>query len=230
MGAEGGQRRRVDCRAGGAVQTSVRQASQGCGRGDRDWRRRAGQDRRRGACDGKDEKLAPALYEHWSVEAANEPVDGGILLRALKEAIQRYVFISDDQAIAVTSWIVFSWLHEHEGAVTHSPILYVTSAEKDSGKSTLLGVVNFLARRSLQSVDISGPALFRSITKWQPTFIVDEADDALTNNPDLRSVINSGRTRGQGVIRCHPDTHEPELFSTFAPKVVAMKGRNLPDT
>jgi hypothetical protein len=178
----------------------------------------------------KDEKLAPALFEHWNVEAANEPVDGGILLRALKEAIQRYVFMIVDQAVAVTLWIVFSWLHEHEGAVTHSPILYVTSAEKDSGKSTLLGVVNFLARRSLQSVDISGPALFRSITKWQPTFIVDEADDALANNPDLRSVINSGWTRGQGVIRCHPDTHEPELFSTFAPKVVAMKGRNLPDT
>jgi hypothetical protein len=90
--------------------------------------------------------------------------------------------------------------------------------------------VNFLARRSLQSVDISGPALFRSIAKWQPTLIVDEADDALADNPDLRSVINSGWTRGQGVIRCHPDSHEPELFSTFAPKVVAMKGRNLPDT
>jgi hypothetical protein len=87
-----------------------------------------------------------------------------------------------------------------------------------------------VARRPLQSVDISGPALFRSITKWQPTLIVDEADDTLADNPDLRSVINSGWTRGQGVIRCHPDTHEPELFSTFAPKIVAMKGRNLPDT
>src|SRR5262249_53927701 len=157
-------------------------------------------------------------------------VDGGILLRAVKEAVQRYVFMSKDQAVAVTLWIVFSWLHEHEGAVTHSPILYVTSAEKDSGKSTLLGVLNFLARRSLQSVDISGPALFRSIARWQPTLIVDEADDALVDNPDLRSVINSGWTRGQGVIRCHPDTREPELFTTFAPKVVAMKGRNLPDT
>jgi Protein of unknown function (DUF3631) len=178
----------------------------------------------------KDKEPAAALYEHWNVEAASEPVDGGILLRALKEAVQRYVFMSDDQAVAVTLWIVFSWLHEHEGATTHSPILYVTSAEKDSGKSTLLGVSNFLARRSLQSVDISGPALFRSIAKWQPTLIVDEADDALTDNPDLRSVINSGWTRGQGVIRCHPDSHEPELFSTFAPKIVAMKGRNLPDT
>src|SRR5262249_16744871 len=111
-----------------------------------------------------------------------------------------------------------------------SPILYVTSAEKDSGKSTLLGVVNFLARRSLQSVDISGPALFRSIAKWQPTLIVDEADDALADNPDLRSVINSGWTRGQVVPRCHPDTHEVEIFSTLPPKVVAMKGRKLPAT
>jgi hypothetical protein len=108
--------------------------------------------------DDKDEEPAPALYEHWNVEAASEPVDGGILLRAVKEAVRRYVFMSEDQAVAVTLWIVFSWLHEHEGAVTHSPILYVTSAEKDSGKSTLLGVLNFLARRSLQSVDISGPA------------------------------------------------------------------------
>jgi 5S rRNA maturation endonuclease (ribonuclease M5) len=177
--------------------------------------------------DEDEQEPSPMLYAHWNVEPADEPVDVGILLGAIKQAIQRYVFMSDDQAVAVTLWIVFSWLHEQ---VTHSPILYVTSAEKDSGKSTLLGVINFLARRSLQSVDISGPALFRSIAKWQPTLIVDEADDALSNNADLREVINSGWTRGQGVIRCHPDTHEPEVFSTFAPKIVGMKGRNLPDT
>ena len=173
------------------------------------------------------DKDGPALYDHWAVEPWPEPVDGGIVLRALKEVVQRYVFMSKDLAIAVALWINFSWLHEF---LTHSPLLYVTSAERDSGKSTLLGVLNFLVRRALQSVDISGPALFRSITKWQPTLIVDEADDALADNPDLRSVINSGWTRGQGAVRCHPDTHEPELFSTFAPKIVAMKGRNLPDT
>jgi putative DNA primase/helicase len=177
-----------------------------------------------------DKDGAPALYEHWNVEPWDEPVDTGILLRTLTEAIRRFVFLSEDQAVAVALWIVFSWLHERDDFVTHSPILFVTSAEKDSGKSTLLGVVNFLARRSLQSVEISGAALFRSIAKWRPTLIVDEADDALVDNPDLRSVINSGWTRGQGVIRCHPETHEPELFSTFAPKVVGMKGRKLPDT
>ena len=181
----------------------------------------------RGETKGPGDKV---LYAHWNVEPSEEPVEGDALLAALVETIRRYVFLSEDQAVAVALWIIFSWLHEREAFATHSPILFVTSAEKDSGKSTLLGVVNFLARRSLQSVDITGAALFRSIAKWQPTLIVDEADDALSDNVDLRSVINSGWTRGQGVIRCHPDTHEPELFSTFAPKVVGMKGRNLPDT
>jgi Protein of unknown function (DUF3631) len=169
----------------------------------------------------------PPLYAHWNVAPADEPVDGGILLRAIKEQVRRYVFLSDDQAVAVTLWVAFSWLHER---MTHSPLLYVTSAEKDSGKTTLCGVLNFLTWRSLQSVSITGPALFRSITKWQPTLIIDEADDALVDNVDLRDVVNSGWTRGQGAPRCHSETHEPEVFSTFAPKIVAMKGRKLPDT
>jgi hypothetical protein len=169
----------------------------------------------RGETKGKDDG---ALCEHWRVEPSDEPVDGGALLEALVDTIRGYVFLSEDQAVVVALWIVFSWLHEHEAFATHSPLLFVTSAERDSGKSTLLGVVNFLARRSLQSVDITGAALFRSLAKWQPTMIIDEADDALKNNIDLRSVINSGWTRGQGVIRCHPDTHEPERFSTFARK------------
>ena len=51
--------------------------------------------------DGKGKDAAPALYEHWNVEMAGEPIDGEILLRALKEAIRRYVFASDDQALVV---------------------------------------------------------------------------------------------------------------------------------
>ena len=130
----------------------------------------------------------------------------------------------------MTLWVVYSWLHEHERFATHSPVLLVRSAEKDSGKTTLLGIITFLTRRALNSVEISGAALFRSIAKWQPTFVIDEGDDVLTDNADLRSVLNSGWTRGQTVIRCHHDTHEPESFSTFAPKVLGMKGDKLPDT
>jgi hypothetical protein len=175
-----------------------------------------------------DEKVM--LYEHWQVEPWDEAVDGKILFRALSDCIRRYVVLTVNQATGVTLWVVYSWLHEYERFATHSPTLLMRSAERDSGKTTLVGVISFLVRRALTSVEISGAALFRSIAKWQPTIIIDEADDILVDNADLRSVFNSGWTRGQTVIRCHHDTHEPESFSTFGPKVLGMKGDKLPDT
>jgi len=46
----------------------------------------------------------------------------------------------------------------------------------------------------------------------------------------LRSVINSGHTRGQGVVRCVEPDFAPQLFETFAPKCIGMVGRKLPAT
>ena len=112
---------------------------------------------------------------------------------------------------------MFTWVHDQ--VAVHSPLLLATSPEPECGKSTLLGVLGFLVRRSLLSVNITGPALFRSIAKWQATFVIDEADTTLVNNEDLKEVINSGWTRGQGAIRCDPDTKEVEeqIVSGAAP-------------
>jgi putative DNA primase/helicase len=96
------------------------------------------------------------------------------------------VILSEEQATAVALWVIYSWLHEYEKFASHSPNLHVRSPERDSGKTTLLGAVGFLACRALASTQISGPALFRSIAKWRPTFIIDEADDVLKDNPELR--------------------------------------------
>ena len=170
------------------------------------------------------------LYDHWQVLPWDEAVEGKSLFRAILECVRRYVILTEPQATTVTLWTVYSWLHENERFSTHSPVLLVRSAEKDSGKTTLLGIITFLTRRALNSVEISGAALFRSIAKWQPTFVIDEGDDVLTDNADLRSVVNSGWTRGQTVIRCHHETHDPESFPTFSPKVLGMKGDKLPDT
>jgi Protein of unknown function (DUF3631) len=171
---------------------------------------------------------APPLYPHWVVEPWNEPVEGGILLRAITKLIQRHVILTSDQATAVALWILLTWVHER--AVVHSPLLLATSAEANSGKSTLLGLLGFLVRKALLSVSISGPALFRSIEKWNPTFVIDEADTSLVNNDDLKEVVNSGWTRGQSVIRCDPETNDPRPYSTFCPKAIGMKGRKLPET
>jgi putative DNA primase/helicase len=167
-------------------------------------------------------------FAHWTVEPSPEPVDGDALILALVRRIRSHVVMGLEAALTVTLWIMFAWLHEE--AAIHSPILMVTSPEPDCGKTTLLGLVGFLVPRSLPSVGISPAALFRAIEKWRPTLIIDEADVVFAENEDLRAVVNSGWTRGQGVLRCEGDDHEPKLFPTFCPKAIGLKGRKLPDT
>lgn len=174
------------------------------------------------------EQEAEKLLEpHWEVTPADNPVDAAKLFAAIEARILHHVAMPQHLAFVVALWIGQSWIHEH---ATYSPILFVTSAERDSGKSTLMGIIGFMVRRSLLSVGISAAALYRSIEKWHPSFVIDEADDAFVDNPDLRQVINSGWTRGQGVVKCDPDTNEPRKFSTFCPKAIASKGKKAPDT
>src|SRR5262249_51767498 len=144
----------------------------------------------------------------------------------------RYVACTHDFSLTAALWTMFAWVHDE--VAVHSPILLVTSAESESGKSTTLGVLSFLIPRAIASVEISKGALYRSIQLWQPSFLIDEFDQVLASaskdesQAELRSIINSGHTRGQGVIRCVTDAHRPELFSTFAPKAIGMVGRKMP--
>jgi putative DNA primase/helicase len=174
---------------------------------------------------------AVPLHGHWKVVPWPEPVDGDSLLRDIYRLVRRYVSCTNDDALAIALWVMFAWAHE---VAIHSPILLVTSAEGESGKSTTLGLLGFLAPRALVSVEISKAALFRSIQLWQPSFVIDEFDMVLAspegNASELRAVINSGHTRGQCVIRCVTDEQRPEPFSTFAPKAIGMIGRRLPPT
>ena len=60
---------------------------------------------------------APTLYRHWAVKPYKGLVDGDYLLRALVDEIRRYVFMTEEQAVAVALWVVFTWLHDREDFV-----------------------------------------------------------------------------------------------------------------
>jgi putative DNA primase/helicase len=182
----------------------------------------------RAVADARIEQEAAKLLEpHWGVTPSEKPVDVARMFADIEARILRHVAMPKHLAFVTALWIGQSWIHDH---ATYSPILFITSPERDSGKSTLMGIIGFLVRRSLLSVGISAAALYRSIEKWHPCFVIDECDEAFVDNPELRQVINSGWTRGQGVVRCDPDTNEPRKFSTFCPKAIASKGRKAPDT
>jgi putative DNA primase/helicase len=175
----------------------------------------------------EDDEVRP-LYGHWVVEPWPEPVDGDALLRDVINRIQRHVVISADGALVIALWVILSWVHND--VATHSPILNINSAEPESGKSTTMGLIAFLMPRCIASVEASEAAIYRAIKRWSPSFCIDEFDSVLADDDKaaMRSVINSGHTRGQGVLRCIGDDKVPELFPTFAPKAIGMVGRKLP--
>ena len=169
------------------------------------------------------------LYPHWIVDPWPEVVDGDALLRDIITRIRKHVTCTENDC-AYDSALD----HVLPGCTTRSQrtalFFIVTSAEPESGKTTVLGVLSFLTPRCIASVEISEAALYRSINIWRPTFVVDEFDAVLASDDKapLRSVINSGHTRGQTVVRCVEPNFKPEAFVTFCPKAIGMVGRKLP--
>ncbi len=138
-----------------------------------------------------------------------------------------YVHATEEQFVAITLWTAYSHVYDCFGV---SPILDISSPTKRCGKSTAIIVARHLCRAPLLSGNITPAAVFRVVDAWKPTLLIDEADTFATMNDELRGNVNAGHTRATAfVVRSEADSHEPRLFSTWAPKIVAAIGR-LPDT
>jgi len=156
-----------------------------------------------------------------------ETVNGALLLDSLAESCRRFVVLPRYADVALVLWVMFTYLTE---AVSVAAILALLSPEKRCGKTTLLDWLSLLVCRAMPASNISPSALFRSVEKWQPTLLIDEADTFLGSNEELRGILNSGHTRGTAyVVRTVGDEYEPKKFSTWGAKVIALIGR-LPDT
>lgn len=171
---------------------------------------------------GVGQPLQFAQREPWS-----EPVDGAALLDSLAASARRYLILLEHADVALALWVVFTYILD---AVDTAPILAILSPEKQCGKTTALDWLSRLVHRHLATSNILPAALFRSIEKWRPTLLIDEADSFLRENDELRGVLNSGHTRATGfVIRTVGEEHEPRQFSTWGAKAIALIGK-LPDT
>lgn len=151
----------------------------------------------------------------------HEPVAGNLLLDDIAAYIKKHVRLPDSAADAIALWC----LHAHCFYKAEiSPRLAITSPEKRCGKTTLLRVIEALVPRPLQVAHITAAALFRTVEAKRPTLLIDEADTFLSENEELRGIINSGHARDGQVVRLVGDDHEPHAFSTFCPTVIAAIG------
>jgi putative DNA primase/helicase len=155
-----------------------------------------------------------------------EPVSGDRLLDEIAATLRRYVVLQEGAAAAISLWVVLSHMYQ---AITVLPLLALVSPEKQCGKTTALAVIGALVPRPLPASNVTPAALFRTIEKYKPTLLIDEADTFLKDNDELRGVLNCGHTRsGAYVLRTVGDNHEPRQFSTWAPKCIGQIGHLSP--
>jgi hypothetical protein len=158
-----------------------------------------------------------------------DPVNASEIFAEIAYKITKHLVISEHARVTVTLWAMMTWCPD---AVDTLPVLVISSPDKRCGKTRLLSVLKRVVKNPIASSNISPAALYRTIEKYQPTLLVDEFDSFGKDNEDLRNVINSGHSRDSTdmVVRCHPNTHEPETFSTYAPKAIGLIGRLHPTT
>ena len=176
--------------------------------------------------DVQGKSIVLAEPEPWS-----DIVDGAELLKDIVAVFQRYVILPDSAALALALWIVHTQALE---AAQISPILAITCPVMRCAKTLILEVLEQIVSRPLPTSNITPATLFRTVEKYRPTLLIDEADSFLCYNDELRGVLNSGHRRSAAVvIRTVGDSYEPRIFSTWCPKAIVLIEKspgNLPET
>jgi hypothetical protein len=180
-------------------------------------------------------KQAAAATDGKPVPAPVTPPQLGEILDAVVGFLCRWVvFQYSEQAIASALWIVHTWVID---AFDFTPYLHVFSAEKRSGKSRLLDVLELLVKNPWRGGGETEAVLFRKIKAKLPTLLSDEIDTVFhaTKNDGMDNILrmfNLGFTRGYIVSRCVGTNtkFEIEEFDPFCPKALCGIGRCLPDT
>ena len=146
------------------------------------------------------------------------------LLDDVERELRRYVVVEDYESAALALWVLHTWAFE---GATATPYLAVVSAEKRSGKSRLIEVLELLVRQPWKLVSASESALFRKIAQDRPTLLLDEVDAIFGAGTErtqaLRGVLNAGNRPGASVARCVSESGSVRVvdFEVYGPKVLA---------
>jgi hypothetical protein len=131
----------------------------------------------------------------------HEPVSGDRLATTLAAVVKTYLVLSDAAADVIALWTMHTWI---VNAFTMSPRLAIVSPTKGCGKTTVLRLLNHLARRAKRAGSISPSALFRAIEQFQPTVLLDETEKYIEHGSDLHALLNEGHCKGGSASCCSP--------------------------
>ena len=164
--------------------------------------------------DGTDEaKLLP-----WP-----DPVtDFGSVLDTVAGVLQKILAAPSTHLDAETLWAAHTHLLlRRELGIRHSPRLAIQSKLEDSGKTTAMTALLYIAARATATSSLTGASLFRETDANHWTVLWDEADMAFhkNTNPELIGVFNAGHDRKFALVHRQvplPEGgYETRTFDTF---------------
>lgn len=174
----------------------------------------------------------PTPPETPAVDEQAEP-DGKALADRLVSYFGRYLKLTRAQVVAAVLWT----LHTHAFAATDcTPYLFVTSAQKQSGKTRMQEALELVVRDPLRTSGISPAALYRSVEAREPTLLLEECDAIFggKSSEALRGLLDSGNRQGGSYTVNVPkgsSEWEAKQFSTFCPKCLGgIDSGKFPDT
>ena len=135
---------------------------------------------------------------HSTIKAAS----GSLLLDQIATIMRRHLRLREAEYVVISSWI----LHTHcYRLFRHTPYLNISSPIKQSGKTSLIDIIQFLVSNPKRADSISPAVLYR-ISSINPTLMLDEVDRLMKSNKEncaaLTGILNSGFHCKGTVMRC----------------------------
>lgn len=151
-----------------------------------------------------------------------ETVAPGEVFRAIHKLLQTYVdFRTPVESRVLTLWTAGTYFYQMFPAFPYVAL----NGPKNSGKSTVLRVLQPLAFNMITTSDPTGPSMFRLIHYASCTVGIDEAERYHSpRDPgmqQIRQLLNSGYKAGMPAIRINGDDMKPQAFDVYAPKILA---------
>ncbi len=151
-----------------------------------------------------------------------ETIQPGAVFAAIHELFKTYVdFRSDIESRLLTLWTIGTYFYTMFPAYPYLAL----NGPKNSGKSTVMRVLQPLAFNMITTSDPTGPSMFRLIHQTSCTVGIDEAERY--HNPkdpgmqQIRQLLNSGYKQGMPAIRVTGDDLKPQAFDVYSPKILA---------
>ncbi len=163
-------------------------------------------------------------WRHTEIQKylSGDKVDPGDVFNVVHDLYTTYIdFRSPVESKILTLWTIGTYFYTMFPAYPYVAL----NGPKNSGKSTVLRVLQPLAFNMVTTSDPTGASMFRLIHHTSCTVGIDEAERY--HNPrdmamqQIRQLLNSGYKQGMPAIRLMGDDMRPKAYEVYSPKILA---------